>query len=82
MPVESQIISFHKMGYVTTGRQKGGKLQAKTVKKLIERSSAPALPMKLLAAVLPSPGCWVAVNRMPGREILLRAVPEGWHAAS
>lgn len=70
------------MGYVTTGRQKGGKLQAKTVKKLIERSSAPALPMKLLAAVLPSPGCWVAVNRMPGREILLRAVPEGWHAAS
>lgn len=58
--MESQIILFHKIGYVTTGKQEGGKLQTKPVKSLVwaERSAG---------CIAPITHFWGTVSWMPGK---------------
>lgn len=69
----SCFILFHKIGYVTTGKQEGGKLQMKTVKKFVWPKR------ELLAAIT---RCWGTVSWMPGRGISPHTVAGRWHTAS
>ena len=74
---------FTKWVTLPQGGKKGGKLQAKTVKKFVwvKRDLLRLLCPLSCCCAAPIAQLLVTVNRMLGREISLHADPWRWHAA-